>query len=86
MSKKSKNIEFDDPKIILISAFRYALGRSSYITKVVSDEIIKNWNYLEDYDKKQIIMEIKCADNLGMHCDITFWNKILELEITMLDD
>lgn len=78
MSKK--DIKFDEPKLILLSAFRYALDRSTYITKVVSDEIIKNWDKLEDYDKKQVKNEINCADNLGMDVDMKFWHRILELD------
>lgn len=72
-------MKFKEPDIILLSAFRYALGRSTYITKVVSDEIKRNWEYLSPNDQKQIKIEIECAGNLGMSVDMQFWNKILEL-------
>ena len=74
-------INFKEPDIILLSAFRYALGRSTYITKVVSDEIKRNWEYLSPNDQKQIKIEIECAGNLGMSVDMQYWNRILKLPV-----
>ena len=54
-------IENDNDRLILICAFRYALGRMTYIPDVVSEEIINNWNSLSKHDKKLIQKEIKEA-------------------------
>ena len=63
--------------LLYLAAFRYALGRSSYIVGTICDELIKA--ELSDKTKKTIVREIKEAgavenpggrrNGLGMECD-----------------
>lgn len=41
--KKSKFDNIEDADFIIISALRYALGRSSYAVSVMQDFLRKNW-------------------------------------------
>ena len=69
--------------IVLFCAFRYALGRRSYVVGGVSEEIIKNWNKLNLGQRKLYIEEIKEAiekGEAGDFCDIECWRRVLELE------
>lgn len=76
-----KNINVKDS--ILLYAFRYALGRSSYCVSDVVEEIKNNWNNLRVNDKQIIKKEIKIAienDDFGMDMDLKLWSSVLELE------
>ena len=80
--EKTNDFEFKEPRIVLICAFRYALGRSTYMPSVIVDEIVLNWDKLTEHDKKQIKDDIKHAikhDMAGMGCDVRTWEKILKL-------
>ena len=74
-------IEVDN--IVLLCAFRYALGRRTYITGVISEEIERNWNKISEEHQNIILKEIKEAietENAGdIHCDVPCWKKILAL-------
>lgn len=74
-------MEFEDNRLILISAFRYALGRRTYITCCISDEILNNWEVLSKFDKSLFAKEIKehkeLYGNLGDKCDHDSWWKIV---------
>ena len=73
---------FRDDELILICAFRYALGRQSYIVGCVVDDIISNWQKLSDHTKKLIRSEIKDAiqqKSIGMEMDLKEWERILQL-------
>ena len=77
-------ISFTNPRLILISAFRYALGRSTYMPSVIVGELIRNWDALSSIDRKQIQDDIRWAverDMAGMDCDVREWKKILEMEV-----
>ena len=66
----------------LVFAFRYALGRASTAPSIVVRDLIINWNYLSDFSKHQIKEEIKEAiknNRAGWNCDVSEWEKILEL-------
>lgn len=68
---------------IIFCAFRYALGRSTYVVSVVVQEIIKEWNNLHSQTKRNIKTEINEAiDNnyIGMDIDEKEWLKILNLK------
>lgn len=70
------------PENILFMAFRYALGRMTYVTLDVSTEIINKWDELSDKYKNLIQKEIKQAINddiAGMDMDVAEWEKILKL-------
>lgn len=68
---------------ILTYAFRYCLGRSTYCTKSMQDEIKFAWPGLTDGDKelyKREILEAKERGRLGMEMDAKGWLEILDLE------
>jgi len=70
-------------EIVLLCAFRYALGRMTYVTGAVSDFIIEKWDELE-FGKQQLIKaEIREAikrNRIGMEMDKTVWKRILILD------
>ena len=72
-------INFKEPEFVLLCAFRYALGRRSYAVGMIVEEIMSNWDVLDDSKKKLIQDEIREADSLGMECDKEQWNRILKL-------
>ena len=68
---------------ILFYAFRYALGRKTYVVSDVVECLINNWDNLKEHTQERIIMEIKSAiskDNAGTECDVKEWNKILKIK------
>ena len=68
---------------ILFCAFRYALGRKTYVVIEVVDYMIENWGFIAPYKKEMIQREIKEAitnGSAGMDCDIKSWKRILELK------
>lgn len=76
-------IKTDNDRLILLGAFRYALGRKTYMVSVLVEELERNWDSLEDYDKTLICKEIKEAikeKRAGDSCDIESWNRILFFE------
>lgn len=61
---------------VLISAFRYALGRKSYVTQEVALAIKANVSNLTREDKQLIVSEITEAiekDEAGMALDVEMW-------------
>lgn len=65
----------DKDSLVYLAAFRYALGRSSYITSVIADELLTA--NLLDQDKKLIIKEINEAEGkLGMDMDEKVWLEV----------
>jgi len=69
-------------EIILFLAFRYALGRRTYVVHDVTETIIRNWDNLSLKYQSLIHKEIKQAiedENAGMDMDIERWRKILQL-------
>lgn len=77
MSKILVNIDSS----IFISAFRYALGRKSYITRLTADEIKNNVGLLSERDRELIYNEIEDAissGSAGMDCDVEIWRGLQE--------
>lgn len=75
-------IENDDDRLILIAAFRYALGRMTYMPSVVAGAIESCWPELTGHDRRLFKNEISKAIELGhvgMQCDAATWGRILEL-------
>ena len=72
-----------DKDLILICAFRYALGRRTYVVGTVVDEIVNNWDLLSLRSQALYQREIKEHEkqygNLGMDMDKEQWYKILQL-------
>jgi hypothetical protein len=84
---KSKRILVDD--IVLVCAFRYALGRRSYITGWISDEIKRCWMKLDNKFQVLIQKEIREAieeDRAGMSIDVSSWKGILDLKVKEVED
>lgn len=78
-------MENDDDRLILISAFRYALGRMTYMPSVICAEIKRQWPYLSEGDKALFQREVKEAidrDLAGMDIDQRVWAELLELPST----
>ena len=74
--------EYPDGDLILMCAYRYACGRSTYIVSTMVDTIINEWPNLPHNMKKQINKEIQQAidhGSAGMEMDKRQWQKILEL-------
>ncbi len=70
-----------DTNTALFCAFRYALGRSTYITGEIANLLIKYKDTIEHLNKEQIKREIRCAieyDEAGMDMDVEQWECVLE--------
>lgn len=75
-------IETDDDRLVLISAFRYALGRHSYIPSVVAGVLEQCWADLTGHDQRLIKREIAEAierGHAGMNYDVATWRRVLAL-------
>lgn len=82
MNSYQKQLEMrpDEQREILIYAFRYALGRSSYSVSTVSKIILDNWDIISESDKKLFnreILEAQETNNIGMEMDARSWMKIV---------
>lgn len=76
-------IETDDDRLVLIAAFRYALGRMTYMPSVISGQVKACWSELTASDRNLIKREISEAIERGCaghKCDIDRWGEILLLE------
>lgn len=65
-----------DFRLLILSAFRYALGRMTYIVPVVANVIGESKDELDNQTIDLIIQEIEDAEkenSLGMECDIDVW-------------
>jgi len=72
---------FDDT-VILVGAFRYALGRMTYFVSITADRIIHDWEKLPPHTQDLIREEIVFAiehNNAGAPCDVEQWRRILSL-------
>lgn len=72
-------MKLSEPRLILLFAFRYALGRRTMAPSIVANELKDNWHLLTDFDKEKIKEEIYEHQDLGMSCDVETWNEILNL-------
>lgn len=73
-------IETDDDRLILIAAFRYALGQCNYMPSVVAGAITQCWPDLTRYNQRLIRREIAEAierGHAGMSCDVATWRRVL---------
>lgn len=72
-----------DLQMMLLSAFRYSLGRTTYMSSVCVEWLTKWWDILPENYKRQIHNDITRAIELkiaGDDCDIAEWKKLLELK------
>lgn len=69
-----------DYEQIVISAERYALGRTTYIVEITVNYILKDIedNKLSEKCLDIIAEDIRNAKNLGMECDEKNWLKLLD--------
>jgi hypothetical protein len=69
--------------ILLFSAFRYALGRRTYVVGTIINIIKDNWDHISqprrEFFKKEIREAIE-RDMCGSKYDIENWEEILNLE------
>lgn len=69
--------------LILICAFRYALGRRTYVVNTVCREILNNWYSIPPSDRELIVREIlehrEKFHTLGDQCDERDWMRIVTL-------
>lgn len=76
MVKKIKVENDTDLRIFMISAFRYVLGRMTYVVPTIANIIYQNRDILDYHTIVLIIEEIEGAEkrnDLGMKCDIDCW-------------
>lgn len=69
---------------VLFYAFRYALGRKTYVVNDVVRALREHWTTMKVNEQRLIHKEILEAikeNNAGMDCDITEWKRILELGV-----
>ena len=74
-----------DEELIILCALRYALGRKTYITGVVSDYILKKLKKKKKPSngfRENVIKDIEDANStyegkIGMDCDHESWMKLL---------
>ena len=72
-----------DNQIVLECAFRYALGRSTYVTEAVSNIMIDCWDALPKSKRIKFISEIRKAseeNKIGMEMDKNVWWRLVLLE------
>jgi len=72
-----------DIKTLRLCAFRYALGRKTYIVHDMVVELEANWGRMKPY-QHQIQEDIRMAidtGQAGMGMDVKEWTKILMLEV-----
>jgi hypothetical protein len=70
-------------EITLGCAFRYALGRMTYVVQDVVSDIISNWDNIHENTKERFVKEIeeyrKQWEKCGHDCDDREWQKIIDL-------
>jgi hypothetical protein len=69
---------------ILLNAFRYSLGRMSYITGTTADWLIKYWYLMPTQWRMQIHEDIIAAisrGDAGNKCDIDQWERVLGMPV-----
>ena len=82
MPKKEPPLNMVEYNDLAFCAFRYALGRMTYITKTVSDILIKmnQKGLLTYWTKEQMIKELEDAienNKAGMDIDKQYWQALL---------
>lgn len=66
----------EDSRLLILAAFRYSLGRRTYMPSFIVEQIIKNHKIFNKHNWKQFIEEINETDDLGDDCDIQTWRKL----------
>lgn len=80
--KKSMMKNISIPEDVLFMAFRYALGRRTYVVNYIVEVLTDNWHDISDRIKAKVKEEITEAIEQslgGDDMDVREWNKILYL-------
>ena len=67
-----------DTQLLYIAAFRYALGRSTYVVPTVANVIRNNRHELSNETAKLMVREIEDCRCLGDECDAEVWRGLAE--------
>lgn len=70
-----------DESIILSCAFRYALGRRTYVVSTIVNKILDSWDDIPQHSRDRFCKEIKEHEemwDLGDNCDKAEWYKIIQ--------
>lgn len=62
-----------DTQMLYIAAFRYALGRQTYIVPTIANLIMENRNLLTDETAALMVQEINECKYLGVEMDAQVW-------------
>lgn len=73
------NGKLEDISMVLVSAERYALGRSTYIVGWTCETIKNNLHLLTDKDKQVMIRDIRQAEYFGQPLDKVEWMNLLQV-------
>jgi hypothetical protein len=85
MIKKQIKIDFSDVNqdILMFCAFRYALGRMTYVVGAICDIMRANWSEMSASRREMFKKEIREAiatGRAGMDMDVKEWESLLALE------
>lgn len=69
----SEKVNALDTQMLYIAAFRYALGRQSYIVPTIANVIMENRDLLTDETAALMVREINECKYLGMEIDAQVW-------------
>lgn len=62
-----------DTQLLYIAAFRYALGRQTYVVPAIAGVIRESRALLTDDTARLMASEIVECNDLGMECDADLW-------------
>lgn len=83
MENTEIKVPLRDFQMMLLSAFRYSLGRKTYMSGVCVEWLEKYWDRMPKQYKEQIRNDIAHAIKHGLagsDCDVAEWKKLLEKE------
>jgi len=74
-------MKIKDEQLLVMMAFRYALGRKTYVVSNIVDLILDSWDEFsrqrQDQLKREILEHEELYGNLGHECDKKCWYKIV---------
>lgn len=74
--------EWGHHNLMVLAAFRYCLGRRTYMVSWCVEWLIMYWKEIDSHTKKMVVEEIKEAIEkhwAGDECDVDEWRKILRI-------
>lgn len=75
-----------DTQLLYIAAFRYALGRSTYMVPAIAGAIRESRDLLTDDTTRLMAREIVECKDLGAECDARTWWDLAEFLLAGGDD